>query len=77
MTSPDKSLTIYVDGKQFGVPSYLSGAQIKALVQKDLQYQLFVEYHGSKPDEVVSDDRSVSLTDGMRFYTVPPAAFGR
>lgn len=54
----------------------MSGGQIKALVGKDLQYQLFLEGPGSNPDRVITDNDSVRLESGMRFYTVPPAVFG-
>ena len=54
----------------------MSGSQIKALVGKDLQYQLFREGPGNDPDEAIPDDYSVRLGAAMRFYTVPPAVFG-
>jgi hypothetical protein len=70
-------LIIYVDSHRFEPSgSTMSGGQIKALVSKDLQYQLFLEASGTEPDRPIADGLSVRLTDGMRFYTVPPAVFG-
>jgi len=74
---PTPPLTLYVDTLPFEAPSpTMSGSQIKALVGKDLQYQLFLEGPSNAPDELIADDYSVRLGPGMRFYTVPPAVFG-
>lgn len=59
----------------------LTGAQIKALIPNfDPSYSLFLEGPGDDPDQPISDDTSVSLEKEKgprRFYTVPPATFGR
>lgn len=76
---PDKpeQTVIHIDGQQFKVTeTSLTGAQIKALAAKDAQYQLFLEAHGNDPDQLINDTQSVSLKNGMHFYTVPPATFG-
>ena len=69
---------IFVDGERFETdqPS-LNGAQIKALAQKDSTYQLFEELHGSGQDKLIRDTDVVQIKSGLKFYTVPPATFGR
>lgn len=69
---------IHIDGQEFKIePTTQSGAQLKALVQKDSTYQLFEELHGDKPDQLINDTDSVAMRNGLHFYTLPPAAFGR
>lgn len=69
--------TVHVDNRVFEVATKsMSGGQLKALVGKDLQYQLFIERSESRPDEMISDTDSIRIESGMRFYTVPPAVFG-
>jgi hypothetical protein len=68
---------IHVDGRQFKVEKlYMSGAELKALVGKDSTYQLFQELPGNEPDRLISDTDSVKMSNGLLFYTVPPATFG-
>lgn len=59
----------------------LTGAQIKALIPNfDPSYSLFLEGPGDDPDQPIADDTSVPLEKEKgpkRFYTVPPATFGR
>lgn len=61
--------------------STLTGAQIKAKIPNfDNSYSLFLEEAGDAPDQLINDDTSVSLEKDKgprRFYTVPPATFGR
>lgn len=69
--------SIQIDGAHYSVPEEtITGAQLKALVHKDQQYQIFLEGHGHDPDKLVGDTESIVLKDGMHFYTVPPATFG-
>jgi hypothetical protein len=69
---------IHIDGQEFKVEqTTLSGAQLKALVHKDSTYQLFEELHGEKPDKQISDNESVTMRNGLHFYTLPPATFGK
>lgn len=60
--------------------SALTGAQIKAQIPNfDQSYQLFLEEHSDKPDQLITDDTTVSLDKEKgprRLYTVPPATFG-
>ena len=56
--------------------STMTGAQIKALAQKDAQYQLFHEQHGNDPDLLITDDAVVQIRNGQHFYTVPSASLG-
>jgi Multiubiquitin len=68
---------IHVDGQHFTVTqSTMTGAQIKALVGKDVQYQLYEEVPG-RDDLPIGDSQSVTLRNGQHFYTVPSASFGR
>ncbi len=61
--------------------STLTGAQIKARIPNfDASYALYLEGPGDQPDQLIADDTSVSLEKEKgprRFYTVPPATFGR
>jgi len=77
MADEKPPFVIHVDGVQHKVDSTtMSGAQIKALVQKDATYQLFLELQGNDPDRLISDTESVAIRNGMQFYTVPPATLG-
>jgi hypothetical protein len=77
MADEKPPFVIHVDGVQYKVDSTtMSGAQIKALVQKDATYQLFLELQGNDPDRLISDTESVAIRNGMQFYTVPPATLG-
>jgi len=77
----EKQFEFTVDGVEYATPSSsLTGAQIKALIPNfDTSYQLVKEGKGNEPDEVVTDDTTVSLDVHPRlsFYTVPPATFGQ
>lgn len=75
---PHPEIVIHVDGQMHKVASpSLSGAQIKALAGKDLSYQLFLEQKGGAADQQIPDQQAVLLENGMHFYTMPPATFGR
>lgn len=68
---------IFVDGQHFTVSqTAMTGAQIKGLVGKDAQYKLFLEEQGNAPDREIGDNESVTIREGMHFYTVPAASFG-
>ncbi len=72
-----KSFVIFIDDQQYHTEqSTMTGAAIKALAGKDASYQLFEEREGGE-DQQIADDKSVAIKDDMRFYTVPPATFGR
>src|SRR5947209_19317904 len=59
----------------------ITGALIKAKIPNfDPSYGLFLESVGGGPDQLITDDATVSLQKEhgpRRFFTVPPAAFGR
>ena len=76
--SKTNHLVIRVDGidHTITVPTS-SGAQLKALAQKDAIYQLFQEGEGEEPDHLVPDHETIVLRDGQAFYTIPPAMAGR
>jgi hypothetical protein len=68
---------IHIDEQQHKVTvNGMTGAQLKALAGKDQTYQLFLEEHGNDPDRLIGDSDSISLKNGMHFYTVPPATLG-
>jgi len=72
----------FVDDKKYETDQQtVTGALIKAKIPNfDHSYSLFLEVHGGGPDQLITDDTTVSLTKEhghRRFYTVPPAAFGR
>ena len=72
-----EKFVIHIDGQEFKIEETTrSGAQLKALVHKDSTYQLFEELHGDKPDKLIQDTDSVTMQNGLHFYTVPPASFG-
>jgi len=69
--------TIHVDAQVFKVDkATMNGAEIKALAGKDASYQLFEELPGNEPDKLIPDNESVTMKNGLHFYTVPPATFG-
>ena len=59
----------------------VTGALIKAKIPSfDPSYGLFLETADGGPDQQINDDMSVSLEKERgprRFFTVPPATFGR
>ena len=81
MTEPHhenpKEVVIHIDHVQHKVSvTGMTGAQLKALAGKDASYQLFLEEQGNDPDRLISDTQSITLKNGMHFYTVPPATLG-
>ena len=79
MVKPDKEkFSIHIDGKQYHVDkSSMTGSEIKEVAGKDAQYQVFLEGHGKDPDRHIGDAEGVEIKNGLHFYTVPPATFGR
>ena len=73
----------FVDNIKYeSTSSSITGAEIKSRIPNfDPQYSLFVEGHGNEPDQLVNDNQSFSLEvphgGPRRFYTAPPATFGR
>ena len=59
----------------------ITGAIVKARISGfNPSYSLFQESQENEPDVLVTDDMTFNLDahkDGLRFYTVPPASFGR
>ena len=73
-----KDFVIHIDQQQLKVSSAgMTGAQLKALAGKDASYQLFLEEQGNDPDRLITDTQSITLKNGMHFYTVPPATLGK
>ena len=72
-----KEVVIHIDNVQHKVSvNGMTGAQLKALAGKDASYQLFLEEQGNDPDRLINDTQSITLKNGMHFYTVPPATLG-
>lgn len=78
MTKQDKTkFSIHIDGEQhFVEQTTMTGSELKEVAGKDPQFQIFSEGHGNDPDRQIGDAESVAISNGMHFYTVPPATFG-
>lgn len=79
--NPEKNF-FFVDGQKYETDeTTLTGAQIKARVPNlDPSFSLFLEGHGNDPDRLIGDDESISMEKDKgprRFFTAPPATFGR
>ena len=69
-----------VDGRPFESDKpVLTGAEIKARASVDPSFGLFLESRGGAPDQQIGDNDAVDLRQPgrERFYTAPPANFGR
>lgn len=75
--NPEKNF-FFVDNKKIETDrSSLNGGEIKALASIQSDYQLFLESHGSDPDQAISDGQSLTIgKPPLHFYAVPPATFG-
>ena len=78
----EKEYFYFVDNVKYETDQEtVTGALVKAKIPNfDPTYSLFLEATGGGPDELITDDTVVSLKKDhgpRRFYTVPPAAFGR
>jgi len=79
---PKEKYFYFVDGEKFESENeFTTGAIIKSrLPEAKRGYALYLEGHGNDPDTLINDDTSISLEKEKgpkRFYTVPPASFGR
>jgi hypothetical protein len=77
-----KQIFFFVDNIKYETDqATLTGAQIKARVPNlDSSFSLFLEGHGNEEDQQIGDEDSVSLEKEQgprRFFTAPPATFGR
>lgn len=77
--SERKQFNYSVDGKELHTSSeFLTGAEIKVSAGAGLNFGLFLEAEGRDPDRQIQDAERVDLAKGHRkFYTTPPATFGR
>jgi len=69
----------FVDSEKFDVDEpTVTGALIKLkLPETKRSYDLYLEGQGNDPNELITDDRTISLEKGTKhFTTVPPATFG-
>lgn len=59
--------------------SSLSGSTIRAkLPAEKAGYAIYLESHGNEADKLVQDSDNFSLEKNpLRFYSVPPATFGK
>ena len=77
-----KKYHYFVDGAKYETDqATMTGAEIKASVPGyNPSYQLYLEGNGQDPDELIADNRGVSMDPAghgaRKFYTVPPASFG-
>jgi len=79
---PVEKYFYFVDGVKYESDvEVLTGAQIKARIPNfDHALLLMLEGAGKEPDSIVTDDTSISLAKDKgprRFFTTPPATFGR
>lgn len=79
---PGEKFFYFVDGDKFdSADPTVTGAVIKSrLPEAKRGYALWEEGHGGAADRLINDDTSVSLEKEkgpQRFFTVPPATFGR
>ncbi len=76
MSERKPPFVIHIDGHEYKVQeTTASGAQLKQLAGKDASYQLFLE-EKDNPDKLIGDTTSVTMENGLHFYTMPPATFG-
>ena len=77
MSERKPPFVIHIDGLEFKVQETTeSGAQLKQLAAKDASYQLFLEERDKNPDKLIGDTNSVTMENGLHFYTMTPATFG-
>jgi hypothetical protein len=80
--APDKKVKYhyFLDGTKYETDnSSLSGSTLRGLLPPEKAgYAIFLESQGNEPDKVVNDGDNFSLEKKpLRFYSVPPANFGR
>ncbi|MGB9428378.1 MAG: multiubiquitin domain-containing protein [Gammaproteobacteria bacterium] len=68
----------FVDAKPYETnETALTGAVIKKQAGIALQFQLYLEEEGDKPDKAISDGEAVDMRGkDKHFFAVPPATFG-
>lgn len=79
---PEEKYFYFVDGDKFESDAEnTTGAIIKSkLSETKRTYALYLEGQGKDPDLLINDDTTLSLAKDKgpkRFYTVPPASFGK
>lgn len=71
----------FLDGQKFESDvSSITGATVRAELSPEKRdgYAIFLESQGRDPDRQVQDSESLSLEKPpLRFYSVPPATFGK
>ncbi len=70
----------FLDNKKFETEtSSLSGSTVRGhLPPEKAGYAIFLESQGNEPDKQINDTDNFSLEKKpLRFYSVPPANFGR
>jgi hypothetical protein len=76
-TPSETRITIHINDKPYHVDrSEMSGAEIKALGNIPPQNRLFREVPGPGDDIAVSDDETVELKSGEKFYDLPVGVHG-
>jgi hypothetical protein len=72
---PDhQEFVIHIDRQEVKVTATsLTGAQIRALHKPPIgpDRDLFLKVSGPTDDELIKDDQSVALKEGMHFYSAP------
>ena len=71
---PDKDVVIHIDHKQYKVTEeVMTGSQLRVTAKPPISgdYDLFLEVPGPGDDQKIGDAQSVTLKNGMQFYSVP------
>jgi hypothetical protein len=79
---PDRKVQYFyfLDGNKYeSDTSSISGATVRAkLPPEKAGYAIYLESHGHEPDKLVQDGDTFSVEKNpLRFYSVPPATFGK
>jgi len=82
LQNPDKKVKydFFLDSQKYeSDTSSISGATVRAkLPPEKAGYAIYLESHGHDPDKLVQDGDNFSLEKNpLRFYSVPPATFGK
>jgi len=71
---PNHEITIHIDRQTIKTDAAsLTGTQLRNLHTPPIgaDRDLFLKVPGPTDDELIGDDQSVQLKDGMQFYTAP------
>ncbi len=70
-----KTVSIHINRKQYNVEPGQTGGSLKELACIPLEDTLFLEHPGGD-DEVIPNDKEVTLRNGAQLHSAPPANYG-